>query len=96
MAVDDIGNFRYTSFVDNDAVAVPVYVEAEPAFVAAEKEGSERDDTLERPFSISSLPDDAPLPTTTSSGREHAVPVFETRGRTSNVDSLTVRFIVVP
>ncbi|VDL43818.1 unnamed protein product, partial [Hymenolepis diminuta] len=58
VAVDDTGNYRYTSYIDANSATDVLYVEKEPVFVAEEITVSEIDDTLDQPFSISSLPQD--------------------------------------
>ncbi|KAM7537940.1 hypothetical protein Aperf_G00000075188 [Anoplocephala perfoliata] len=58
VAVDDTGNYRYTSYVDANSVTEVLYVEKEPAFVDEESNVSEVNDTLDQPFSMSTLPRD--------------------------------------
>lgn len=58
VAVDDTGNYRYTAYIDANSVTTPLYVECEPAFVAEENEISDFEDTLDHPFSMSSVSQD--------------------------------------
>lgn len=58
MAVDDTGNYRYTSYVNSNSATEVLYVEKEPAFVVEESTFSEVDDVLDQPYSVSALPRD--------------------------------------
>ncbi|VDK31691.1 unnamed protein product [Taenia asiatica] len=58
VAVNGIGNCCYATYADQNIASTPVYVERNPFFMEGEDETNDSRSNLDRPFSMSSLPQD--------------------------------------